>query len=74
MQVLAALLFRWTRCGRCPACGRWSRFSVAVPAATGVPPEMQHLVPRITKCHRNGCTSSVRAITDLELRTVSKEA
>jgi hypothetical protein len=78
-HTLATLLFRWTRYGRCPACGRWSRFSVAVPAATGVPPEMQHLVPWIAKCQRNGCTSSVlrlerRAIPSLELRTAAREA
>jgi hypothetical protein len=35
---------------------------------------MQHLVPWIAKCHRNGCTSSVRAITSLELRTAAREA
>jgi hypothetical protein len=74
MQALATLLFRWTRYGRCPACGRWSRFSIPEPAATGAPPEMQHLVPWIAKCHRNGCTSSVRAITSLELRTAAREA
>ena len=73
METLAALLFRWTRWGRCPACGRWSRFSAPVLAATGVPPEMEHLVPRICKC-RHGCTSSVRAIISLELRTAAKEA
>jgi len=72
MHILATMLFRWTRWGRCPACGTWGRFSPPIPAATGVPAEMQHLVPCISQCHRNGCTSSVRAITSLELRTVAQ--
>jgi hypothetical protein len=74
-HTLAATLFGLFRISRCPTCGQWSRFARPVPALTGhIPAELQDLVPYITKCHRNGCTSSVRAITDLELRTVSKEA
>jgi hypothetical protein len=74
-RALAATLFGFFRISRCPTCGQWSRFARPVPALTGhIPAELQGLVPYITKCYRNGCTSSVRAITDLELRTVSKEA
>ena len=69
MTYLAALLFRAFGLGRCPCCGSWTVFSRAMPVASGVPAEMQHLVPQVAKCRRNGCTSSVRAITGLELRT-----
>jgi hypothetical protein len=73
-RALATTLFSLFLLGRCPAYACWSRFSIPVPAATGVPPEMQHLIPRISKCRRNGCTSSIRAIIGLELRSAAKEA
>ena len=69
MNLVAAFLFHTFGVGRCPCCGRVTRFSQPVPVAVGVPPEMEHLVPRVAKCAANGCTSSVRAITGLELRT-----
>jgi hypothetical protein len=70
MHSLASLLFRLFRVGRCPACGHLTQFSAPVPLLTGdVPAELQDLVPRICQCRRHGCTSSVRAITSLELRT-----
>lgn len=69
MRHIVPFLFRFFGLGRCPCCGRWTHFTRPVPLAAGVPPDMQHLVPRIAKCAANGCTSSVRAITRLELRT-----
>ncbi len=75
MHSLVRLLFRLFRLGRCPCCGHWTRFSAPVSVLTGnVPAELQALAPRICQCRRQGCTSSVRAITGLELRTTAKEA
>ena len=70
LHILATLLFRFLRVGRCPACGRIGRFSHPLPAIRGpIPAEVEGAVPLICRC-TNGCTSSVRAIIELELRTV----
>lgn len=68
IHVVAHWLFHLLRIGRCPCCGRWTTFSRPVPVAVGAPPEMQALVPRITRC-RYGCTSSAAAIARLERRS-----
>ena len=68
IHVVAHWLFHLARIGRCPCCGRWTTFSRPVPAAVGVPAELQALVPRIARCGY-GCTSGVRAITGLERRS-----
>ncbi len=69
MNRLCAFLFHNFGLGRCPCCARWTHFSPGTPVAIGVPPEMEHLVPQVAQCAANGCTSSVRAIIGLELRT-----
>lgn len=74
-RILATALFRSLLFGRCPACASWTTFSPPTSVLTGhVPAELQGLVPQICKCRKNGCTSSVRAITSLELRTATVEA
>ena len=68
MQHIITLSFRLLRFAPCPCCGRWGRFTRPVPAVSGpVPAEMERLVPHICRCPRD-CTSSVRAITGLEVR------
>jgi hypothetical protein len=68
-NFISLLSFRILRVGRCPACGRVGRFTKATPALRGpIPAEVQGAVPLICRC-ANGCTSSVRAITERELRT-----
>lgn len=74
-RAIAVTLFKLALYGRCPTCSHWTRFSKATPVLTGyIPPELQGLVPQICKCRKNGCTSSVRAITSLELRPARVEA
>ena len=75
MTHIARLLFKICRAGRCPTCGKFTRFSRQECLVTGdIPAELEGLVPQVCKCLRNGCTSSVRAITSLELRIAAKEA
>ena len=66
--ALAATAFDLFRVGRCPCCGQITTFDEPVAVATGMPPALAHLVPQVTKCHANGCTSSVQSIKSLERR------
>lgn len=75
MQLIASLLFRLARVGRCPCCGKWTRFTRPTsPIVGNMPPGYKGPIILMSTCRRQGCTSSVRAITSLELRVATKES